>query len=53
MFQRSIFQRNTILLEIIKSKQKPSKIQMSFYFLLTNEKLDENISKSNESISLK
>ena len=51
MFQSSVFQRKTILLEIIQSKQKPSTIK--FLFLLTNKLLDKNISKTNESIPSK
>ena len=51
MFQRSIFQRNAILLEIIQTKQKPSTIE--FLLTLTNTFLDKNNSKTNESIPLK
>ena len=51
MFQRSILQKNTILLEVIQSKQNLA--QLSFYFLLSNKLQDKNISKTNESIPLK
>ena len=46
MFQRSTFQKNAILLEIIQSKKKLA--QLSFHFLLTNKFLDKNISKINK-----
>ena len=48
IFQCSIFQRNTILLEIVQSKQKPSTTEFS---LPPNKLVDKNISKINESIT--
>ena len=50
MFQLSISQRNTVLLEIVQNKLKPSIIEFLLppYWLL-----DKNISKTNEVIPLK
>ena len=51
IIQCSIFQRNTVLLEITQNKQNLA--QLSFYFPLTNKLLNKNISKTNESTPLK